>query len=468
MQGPFEETALARFRATLYATGLGQRKDSLFEVVDAVLTADGPATLARLSLAPGFHRQWPSVPDALAAGTLHEAAVRALLVRSLPPLPARDRRARARPVWVVDGSVWPRPEAKTSPERTWGRRVTAGQPQDGVVPGWEYQWLVAIPEAQGSWVLPLDVARRGPTAGTPTELAVTQLRRVLGSSPADSLRPVVAFDSSYDPVVFVRAQRDAPAGELAADTLSRLAAHRVLYRQPPPYTGRGAPRKHGAVFRLKDPTTHGVPDQQAQWMDPERGLITVAAWTQVHPQKAPDAPFTVVRITLERLPRRDTPPQPLWLAWTGAQLPDDLRLFWTWYGRRFPVEHGFRFSKQTLGWTTVRPRDPAAADRWSWLVALVFWHLWLARPLVTEHHLPWERPRPPEALSPGRVRRAFVGLLGRVSSPAAAAKPRGKSPGRRPGQRPPPHPRCAVCRRHPKPATTRHRIRPGHPSPATH
>jgi hypothetical protein len=279
---------------------------------------------------------------------------------------------------------------------------------------------------------------------------------------------VAVFDSSYDPVGFVRAQREAPAGGLAADTLSRLAAHRVCYRQPPPYPGRGAPRKHGAVFRFKDPTTHGTADRQMQWVDPERGTMTVAIWTHLHAQKAPDAPFTVVRLTLERLPRRDTPPQPLWLAWTGAALPDDLTRFWTWYGRRFPVEHGFRFSKQTLGWTTVRPRTPAAADRWTWLLLLAIWQLWLARPLIGACRLPWERPLSPETLSPGRVRRAFAGLLARVSTPAAAAKPRGKSPGRRPGDHPTLHPRCAVVRRHPKPAKPRRRTRPGRHQPATH
>src|SRR5574341_456075 len=166
---PGEDTPLARLRATLYATGLGHRKDSLFETLDAVLTADGPATLARLSLAPGFHRGWASVPDGLAAGQVHLDVVRALLVRTLPPLPSREL---LRPLWVGDASTWPRPEARTSPERTYCHRVTAGVPQSGIVAGWEYQWLVAVPEAPGSWILPLDVTRRPPpTCPTSTGLA---------------------------------------------------------------------------------------------------------------------------------------------------------------------------------------------------------------------------------------------------------------------------------------------------------
>src|SRR5712672_2147286 len=58
---------LEQFRRAAYQT-LGPRKDSLFELMEAALASSGPATLARLSLAPGFRRGWASAPDALAAG----------------------------------------------------------------------------------------------------------------------------------------------------------------------------------------------------------------------------------------------------------------------------------------------------------------------------------------------------------------------------------------------------------------
>ena len=146
----------------------------------------------------------------------------------------------------------------------------------------------------------------------------------------------------------------------------------------------------------------------------------------------------------------ERPPAPLWLAWLGGPLPDDLLLVWRWYQRRFTVEHGLRFSKQTLGWTTVRPRDPAAADRWTWLLAIACWQLWLARAALADTRLPWETPCAPERLSPGRVRRAFAGLLAPLGTPARSPKPRGKSPGRRLGESTGPAPRFTVVRRTPK------------------
>ena len=70
--------------------------------------------------------------------------------------------------------------------------------------------------------------------------------------------------------------------------------------------------------------------------------------------------------------------------------------------------------KQTLGWTTVRPRYANAADRWTWLIAGACWQLWLARTLVGEVRLPWEHPRADELLTPGQVHRHFTGILVRL------------------------------------------------------
>jgi hypothetical protein len=428
---------LSVFRRVIYQHALGLRKDSLCDLTDAILTSTGPTTLARLSLTPGFRRRWPSVSDALTDGRLDVPLLRRLLVAALPA-----GSGEARPLWALDASTWARPAAVTSRERTYAHRVAVGTPQSGVVAGWEYQWLVAVPEPQGSWVLPLDVRRRQPTAGTPTALAITQLRAVVADRPPTAARPVVTLDSGYDPIALARAHLD-------ADLLVRLAAHRVFFHPPPPPTGRGRPRRHGAPFRLKEAATWGTPDRQADLDDPKYGRVVVAVWGGLHAKTAPDTPLIVVRVQVERLPRRRRPPAPLWLVWIGGPLPVDLHQVWRWYLRRFAVEHGFRFAKHDLGWTTVRPSAPEAADRWTWLVAVAFWEVWLARPLVADQRLPWDRPLPADRLTPGRVRRAFAALLLQVGTPARPAHPRGKARGRQPGQCPGPRPRMPVVRRHP-------------------
>jgi hypothetical protein len=236
--------------------------------------------------------------------------------------------------------------------------------------------------------------------------------------------------------------------ELDGDCLVRLGMHRVFFGAPGPYRGRGRPRLHGARFCLRDPQTHGTPDRSATTLHPVYGQVAVDAWTELHTRTAPRSTLTLVRVRVERLPGKRLPPHPLWLAWVGGPLPDDLHQVWRWYLRRFVVEHAFRFVKQTLGWTTARPRSPKAADRWTWLIAAGLWQLWLGRSLAVGARLPWERhtSQPP---TPGQVQRVFTGVLLRAGTPTREPHSRGKSPGRQPGQRPGSAPRFSFVRRRP-------------------
>ncbi len=410
---------LRHFRQELY-NDLGLRQDSLFELVDAVLTTPQRSTLVRLSLSTAFRRLWPSTCDALADGSVDVSALRKLFAGTL----VDSATVEDRPLWVIDGTNWPRPAARASADRTWEYRPLTGWPQNGIVPAWAYQWLVAVPDVAGSWVLPLDVQRRGPTAESATQVALEQIAAVRQAQVADAPRPVVTLDSGYDLETLAHSTVD-------ADLVVRLAKHRVTYRAPEQYPGRGRPRLHGAPFRLADESTHGQPQQSTQLDHPVYGTVTIEAWTDLHVAGAPDAPFSVVRVQVERLPN------------------NDLSTLWRWYLRRFTVEHAFRFFKQTLGWTTVRPRNADAADRWTWLIAGACWQLWLARPLVSDVRLPWEHPRPDGLVTPGQVHRHFTGILVRVGTPARAPRKRGKSPGRRKGQRPLPSLHYEVARRTP-------------------
>jgi hypothetical protein len=433
-----ELATLIGFRQKFYDS-LGLRQDSLFELVDAALTAAHRSTLVRLSLTAVFRRLWPSTCDALADGWVDVSKLRNLFASTL----ADSALVNGRAVWVIDGTNWPRPAARASADRTWEYRPLPGWPQNGIVPAWSYQWLVAVPDVAGSWVLPLDVQRRGPTAKSATQVALEQIAAVRQAQSADAPRPVVTLDSGYDLETLAHATVD-------ADLLVRLIKSRVVYRCPEQNPGRGRPRLHGEPFRLADEHTHGQPQQSSKLIHAAYGEVRIDVWTELHVTGAPEAPFSVVRVQVERLPNKNLPPRPLWLAWIGGPLPADLSNLWRWYLRRFTVEHAFRFFKQTLGWTTVRPRHADAADRWSWLIASACWQLWLARPLVSEVRLPWEHPRPDGLVTPGQVHRHFTGILVRIGTPARAPRTRGKSPGRRAGQRPKPPLHYEVARRPPR------------------
>ncbi|MDZ8262733.1 MAG: hypothetical protein RMY63_30710, partial [Nostoc sp. ChiQUE01b] len=72
-------------------------------------------------------------------------------------------------------------------------------------------------------------------------------------------------------------------------------------------------------------------------------------------------------------------------------------------------------------------------DRWSDLMPVISWELWLARDIVNDYPLPWQKAM--TQLTPGRVAQAMPGILMRVSTPAQAPKPRGKSSGWKTGEK---------------------------------
>jgi DDE superfamily endonuclease len=239
----------------------------------------------------------------LADGSVDCAALRRLFGRTLAGSASVD----GRPLWVIDGTNWPRPPARASAERTWEYRPLPGWPQSGIVPAWAYQWLMAVPDVAGSWVLPLDVQRRGPTAKSVTQVALDRIATVRQAQATDAPRPVVTLDSGYDLETLTHATVD-------ADLLVRLIKSRVVYRAPERRPGRGRPRLHGAPFRLVDEGTHGPPQQSSQLDHPAYGTVQIDVWTELHVGGAPDAPLSVIRVQVERLPNKKLPPRPLWLV----------------------------------------------------------------------------------------------------------------------------------------------------------
>jgi hypothetical protein len=422
---------LGAFRDQLHAC-FPRRADALFELGDALLCAEAVPSLPHLSLEPVHRRGWGSVYAALARGRIDEDRLRDLLVGCLPdadPL-----------VFAVDVTTWPRCDAECSPERGYyyhPSRHSAGQP---IIAGWAYQWIAQLSFERDSWTAPVDARRLHPLEDT-DQTAAAQIRALLARLPAGEAVPLFVFDAGYD-----SAQLTLDLAEAPAAVLVRLRSDRCFYADPPPRPpgSTGRPRRHGAKFNCADPVTWPTPTATLTCQDDQYGTVTVHAWAGLHPKQQrhpghgsrgprPIVHGTIVRVQVERVPARTRPPKVLWLWWAGPGTCD-LDLAWRAYVRRFDLEHTVRFAKQTLGWTTPRPRHPAQADRWTWLVLAGYTQLRLARQAACDQRLPWERPRPRPRLSPYRVRRGFPRLLCALGSPATTPKPSGCSPGRPKGR----------------------------------
>jgi hypothetical protein len=400
-------TNLKAFRKRAY-TLLGNGKDSVCDLMDAVLTSRGVPSFAELSLSPVFRRAWPSLYKMLERSQPPRQPLMELYVEHLPK--------SERVILAGDHTAWPRLWAHTLQERTYEHQPSPSPGSPPVTVGQGYSSLVCVPEMTGSWVLPL-LHERITSFESPLTKAADQLKQV-----CDALdhRPLSMWDAEYGCARFIQL-----TAEIACDKLMRLRSNRVLYGPPPPYSGRGRPRKHGDKFKLNDPDTWWPPQHQSAIQDDTLGHLRLRGWTQLHFYKTAAVPMQLILV--ERLDATGQPThRPLWLIATGEDIPD-METLWRLYLRRFCVDHWYRFIKQRLHWCLPQLSTPEQTAGWSDLMPLMSWQLWLARPAAQDHPLPWQKPLNNQ--TPGRVANAFASILVAVATPAQEPKPRGKSPG---------------------------------------
>ncbi len=427
---------LGAFRQAVYTDCLTARCDALFELGDALLTTPYVTSPVALSLSPSFRRKWPSLFDALSDGGVDQATLRGVLFRFAP--------ADSTPLWAIDHTLWARPDAVTLSERGFypqPTRVPGGKP---VGIGHAYPTVGIVPEAEGSWCLPLD-QRRISIAQTPVEAGAAQLKELLAEV---AFRPLVLGDSEYGCASFLGEMQGKPW-----DLLLRVRPTRVLYGKPGPYSGRGRPRVHGARFALAEETTWGTPAQAWEGKEASGKRIHVRAWEPLPFKGAAEVKGLLILVEWPEAKGTRRDPKRLWLFWVGETQPV-LSQSASLYGRRFSLEPFSRFEKPTLRWTRAQVGDLDASQRWTEVVTLVYWEGWLARSLVQGARLPWDR-NPRKPLTPGQVRHQLGGLLARIGTPASVPKPRGNSPGRRKGERPKPRPRHPVVKKSKPPGTPR-------------
>jgi hypothetical protein len=394
---------LKTFRQTVYESGLGNARDALFELGDAVLLAPAVQSFAEFSLQPSFRRRWPMLYEALQDGVIYRDSLLDLYRLQIP--------RTERPLLAGDHTAWSRLHARTLRERTVEHQPNAIPNAKPITVGQGYSTIVWLPETAGSWALPCLHERIAPTEN-PIGKVVVQLRQVC---------PIALFDAEYGCAPFLKQSAD-----IACDKIVRLRRNLCLRGAPPPYAGKGRPSVHGGKFKLSEPTTWDEPTEVLTLTDPELGPVRLSLWPAKHFTKAPTLPFPVVR--LERLQAKGTrrDPKDLWMSWFGTT-PPPLSTWWRSYLRRFGVDHWYRFTKQSLHWTLPQLKTPEQSERWSDLMPVLTWELWLARQVVVDKPLPWQKAQ--TQLTPGRVRQSFGGILAQIGTPTRVAKPRGKSKG---------------------------------------
>ena len=175
---------LKQLRSRAY-TILGNGKDALFDLMDAVLVTRSVYSFVELSGSAVFRRQWSSIYEGVEDSKPPREALMQLYIEQLPQTEQL--------ILAGDHTAWSRPEARTLKDRTDEHQA---QPMSGTKPvtvGQGYSTIAWIPEKNGSWALPL-LHERITSFDNPIIKAAAQLRLVCQNL---GQRPKSLWDAEY-------------------------------------------------------------------------------------------------------------------------------------------------------------------------------------------------------------------------------------------------------------------------------
>ncbi|MCX6027705.1 MAG: transposase, partial [Chloroflexi bacterium] len=316
---------LAPFRQRVYQK-FRKRADAALDLVDAVTTAGVVASPVAMSEEPPFRRKFSMVYDVLEDGEVDVTALGKVLYEAQP---ADCATLAGYEVYAVDATPNPRPAAETLPNRV----LLKSDKDSPAVPGWKFSWLVRLVQHGTSWVAPQAIEQI-PADSTANQVAGAQ---VVALDKQSTQPKVAVLDSGYFNHFFL-------ALCVALKTvivLVRMRHNCALYErpEPKPAKSKGAPRKHGAKFKLNKPTR--TPDRTATLA---LGPLTVVltAWHGLHLKKVATLVGLALRVEFQKADGTPRYQRPLWLFWTGPLTValGDICLMYLW---RFAIEHAFRF-----------------------------------------------------------------------------------------------------------------------------
>ena len=399
---------IIEFRQAIHEQFFGKRRDALFEAWDALLLNGADTSFPMLSQRTVFRRKWPSLYKALEKGEIEHSELEKHLSKMAPQEGVR--------YYALDGTGWPRPRARTMDDRQYVYLPTSAVNGGSVCVGYPYSLLDWVPEPNASWSLSVSV-RRIASHESAQSVGVEQIQAFNEArKDCQEVLDIVAGDGKYGNAGFLRPLQGQRCGLVV-----RLRRDRVLYRalEEPKIRKRGRPKIHGNRFAFKKPETWGDPDEVIEFEHDSWGQVRLERWNGLHGKLDADVPFDVIRASVHL--ERDKPPKPIWLAWQApAELPKGIQVdavaIWQAYCNRWPIEPNIRFRKQRLGWCKPQFQDKETGDRWSWLVALTIWLLFLARPIVQDQPLPWQKPQ--RRLTPQRVQQSLPLIFAQFGSPA--------------------------------------------------
>jgi hypothetical protein len=423
----------------------------LIDAVSSEITAD---SVVKLSLSDLFRRKYSSLTDVLSClfrknlkvpPTVEERQEQTLKVTQLLAEECvPNLQETGFTLFAIDCTANPRIYANKVNDRTIVHAPNHVPGQKPITVGHEYSVLVNLPnqttDRELHWVIPLSVKRVESDKSGP-EVGLAQLEEISTRTVFKNCFCVNVSDAAYSTKSWaINVNKWSHVVHIA-----RLRGNRKLFRMPPceGKAKRGRPQIYGEELLLKCPSQPDL--EEIMTITNRKGhvyRVLLQRWNDVimqgsQEERTHEHPFDLLRVTVTDKKGKSVYRRPLWAMIAGVKRRDvSSKEAYISYGRRYDIEHFFRFGKQRLGLVNSQTCETRHEENWHWIGLLAYNMLYHARQLTQPVRYLWEKKieRVSTATErPSQVQRDYDRIIRGIGTPAPIPKPRGKSPGRQLG-----------------------------------
>lgn len=429
------------------------RAGATMDLIDTV-AATTVDSIVKLSMSDLFRRKYSSLTDALSSlfrtniktpPTPEELKKQTLQITQLLAQEcAHSQEEQAFALFAIDCTANPRIYANKVDDRSFVHTPNHIPGQDPITVGHEYSVIVYLPNQTEDqnlhWVVPLSVKRVESHQFGP-QVGFTQLDEVSNHTVFKKYFCIAVADSAYS----TRSGLIGVSKSPHVVQVIRMRGNRRLYRLPPTNrkSKRGRPQIYGEELLLNNPSQPDIEEETTSIGSKGRKYhILLERWNDVimhgsEEERTHEHPFDVLRVTVKDSKGKTVYQRPLWIMIAGVKRREvKSKTAYHSYGRRYDIEHFFRFGKQKLGLVNYQTCETRHEENWYWIGILAYNMLYHARQLTQSQTYPWEKKRVQVITGkerPSQTQRDYGRIIRGIGTPAGIPKPRGKSPGRRLG-----------------------------------
>ena len=422
------------------------------DLIDTI-SATAVDSIVKLSLSHLFRRKYSSLTDVLnslfrrnlkAQPIVEEKKEQTLRVTQLLAEEcASEPDKKDFVLFAIDCTANPRIYANKVSDRSTIHAPNHVPGQKPITVGHEYSFLVHLPnqseDKELHWVVPLTVSRVESDQSGP-QVGLLQLEEISTQTVFKNHFCINVADAAYSTRGWVIGVGKWPH----VVHIARMRGNRKLYRMPPLGSKgrRGRPQIYGNELLLQDPSQPDLEEITTMTTRKKRECqVLLQRWNDVilqgsKEERTHEHPFDLLRVIVTDNNGNLVYRRPLWVMITGARRREvsskDAHIA---YGRRYDIEHFFRFGKQKLGLVNSQTCETRHEESWHWMGLLAYNMLYHARKLTQPERYPWEKKkiRILATTRPSQVQRDYGRIIQGIGTPAPIPKPRGKSPGRQEG-----------------------------------